>query len=139
MPLSRQSFHTPLSHAGDQRRIVRKVLPGILCVAVLLCGCASTRNLKIELDSNPTTGYSWDWRQDGPGSLALVEDSFKGPSTSIPGAGGKQTFIFSGGDPGRVTLTFTYARPWEPSSLVPVDTKVFHYEVDSNGNIAESR
>ncbi len=139
MSLSRQSFHMPLFHAEGPRRIVRNVLPGILCMVVLLCGCASTKNLKIELESNPTTGYSWDWRQEGPGSITLVEDSFTGPSTSIPGAGGKQTFIFSGGTPGRVTLTFTYARPWEPSSLAPVDTKVFHYDVDSNGNIAESR
>lgn len=108
-------------------------------IAVFLPGCSTTKQITIELQSNPSTGYSWNWSQEGTGSLALVEDTFERSSSPLVGAPGKQVFVFSGDDPGSVTLTFTYARPWETTSLASQDTKVFFYVVDSNGNIAESK
>ncbi|MDY4611330.1 MAG: protease inhibitor I42 family protein [Sphaerochaetaceae bacterium] len=146
MVLSRQTLETGASHRrGSFRNAARHILPGILLASFLFAGCGSATienrrtDITIELESNPTTGYTWDWIQEGTGSLSLVNESFVEPSASILGAAGKQVFVFSGGTPGEVSLTFTYARPWEPSSLAPVDTRVFHFTVGSRGNITESR
>lgn len=142
---SRQTLETRISLRGGFRKVVRYILPEILLVLFLFTGCGSVSmasrrvDITIELDSNPTTGYIWSWSQDGTGSLSLVDESFIEPSTPMLGAGGKQVFVFSGGAPGEVTLTFIYARPWESPELAPADMRTFHYIVDSHGNIMEPR
>ena len=73
----------------------------------------------ISLESNPTTGYSWQAEFD-PESLELVSEDFTSDSTLI-GAGGIQTFEFMALKQGQVLVTMVYKRPWEDGSI---DTKV---------------
>ena len=113
----------------------------ILCVGILV-GCASSNNngdkvFQIQLEGNPTTGYEWDYSMDKEGivkedSADYVQDS---ADEDIEGAGGTYIFKFSGVKEGDVTLTFTYAQPWE--DVEPEQTVIYELHVDGSGNITQ--
>lgn len=71
--------------------------------------------LTVQLDSNPSTGYSWKVVPDDAAVLAQVgEPQFSlGDKTPMPGAGGVEIFTFIAKKAGTTTLTLLYARPWE--------------------------
>ncbi|MFC1846578.1 protease inhibitor I42 family protein [Chloroflexota bacterium] len=82
----------------------------------------------IALESNPTTGYSWEAEYDAA-ILELVEDTFEPgeyAEQGLVGAGGTQLFRFKGLSSGKTDITFKYKRSWETETL---DTKVFTVEV----------
>jgi inhibitor of cysteine peptidase len=73
--------------------------------------------LAITLDSNPSTGYSWQFipmkqailRQQG-------EPEYTPPVQPLPGAGGQHTFQFTAVGAGKATLTLAYRRSFEPNA-----------------------
>jgi len=68
----------------------------------------------IALDSNPTTGSSWEEAHDA-NLLSLVSSEYK-PSPKTPplvGAGGTHYFQFKALKKGTTEITLTYKRPWE--------------------------
>jgi inhibitor of cysteine peptidase len=68
--------------------------------------------VKITLDGNPTTGFSWEVvPQDGDG-FKKAERSYT-PSSSLCGAGGTYTFTFKADEQGDATIHMIYSRPWE--------------------------
>jgi inhibitor of cysteine peptidase len=70
----------------------------------------------IALESNPTTGYSWT-QQTGDGNVLAYEGNVRqNPNPTIPGAGGQQIFIYHANRSGTSTITFQYARPFEPNN-----------------------
>ena len=82
----------------------------------------------IALESNPTTGYSWEAEYDAA-MLELVEETFEPgeyAKENIVGAGGTELFRFKGLSKGKTDITFNYKRVWETEVL---DTKVFTVEV----------
>jgi inhibitor of cysteine peptidase len=82
----------------------------------------------IALESNPTTGYSWEAEFD-TAMLELVEQTFElgeFAKEGIVGAGGTELFRFKGMSKGKTDITFNYKRSWETEIL---DTKVFTVEV----------
>jgi inhibitor of cysteine peptidase len=82
----------------------------------------------IALESNPTTGYSWEAEYDAA-MLELVEETFElgeYAKENIVGAGGTELFRFKGLSKGETEITFHYKRSWEAEIL---DTKVFTVEV----------
>ena len=87
----------------------------------------------ISLESNPTTGYSWQAEFDSE-SLELVSEDFASDSTLI-GAGGIQTFEFLALKEGQIEVTMVYKRPWENESI---DTKVFPVKVTPAGEAQEA-
>ena len=76
--------------------------------------------LVVTLESNPTTGYSWEVSEVDEDVLMQIGDSeFKEAAASaaaegeqVVGAGGTETFYFASA-PGETTLTLVYHRPWE--------------------------
>ena len=75
----------------------------------------------IELESNPTTGYSWAiYYSDG----LHVESEFIPPDSELMGAPGKQVFTITAESPGTYHFKAEYKRPWETVEPVQV------YEVD---------
>ncbi len=69
--------------------------------------------VKVVLESNPTTGYSWQVKEVDTAILKQVgEAQFKADSSAI-GAGGKETFTFNAASAGQTTLKMEYRRPWE--------------------------
>ncbi|OQY85422.1 MAG: hypothetical protein B6D41_14370 [Chloroflexi bacterium UTCFX4] len=47
-----------------------------------------------------------------------------GNQTSMPGAGGTQTFTFNAAGKGKTTLTLIYVRPWE-TNVTPTPNDIF--------------
>ena len=85
--------------------------------------------LLVTLESNPTTGYSWEVSEVDDAVLRQMgEPEFKEASAEgeqLVGAGGTQTFSFSSAA-GETTLTLVYRRPWE-KDVDPLE--VFSVEV----------
>ena len=82
----------------------------------------------IALESNPSTGYSWEAEYDSA-MLELIEETFElgeYAKENIVGAGGTELFRFKGLNKGKTEITFNYKRSWETEVL---ETKVFTVEV----------
>ena len=87
--------------------------------------------LVVTLESNPTTGYSWEVSEVDEDVLRQIGDpEFKEAAAEgeqLVGAGGTETFYFSSAA-GETTLTLVYHRPWEedvePEEIFSVDVIV---------------
>lgn len=76
----------------------------------------------LSLDSNPTTGYTWNlddsWNEK---MLTLVDQGYQSSTTSnIVGQGGRHYWKFKALKAGSADLKVYYARPWE--SVQPLKT-----------------
>ncbi len=70
--------------------------------------------LKIELESNPTTGYSWEIAGfAGSDVLGRTGKYDYKPESDRLGSGGVQIFKFKGKEKGNAKIIFEYRRPWE--------------------------
>ncbi|MBR4503964.1 MAG: protease inhibitor I42 family protein [Candidatus Methanomethylophilaceae archaeon] len=76
----------------------------------------------LELESNPTTGYSWSLRSDGGATVG--EPSYKQHPSEQPvcGLGGTETFPITSDIPGEYELAFDYVRPF--GDRIPADSFV---------------
>jgi inhibitor of cysteine peptidase len=85
--------------------------------------------LTLTLESNPTTGYSWQVMELDNAVLTQEGDpEYKQSSGAegLVGAGGTETFRFKTIGSGETSLSLGYMRPWE--SVPPVET--FTIQVD---------
>ena len=81
----------------------------------------------IALDSNPSTGYSWNVSYDA--SMLSLEKEEYNPSEKEPGlvgAGGTQYYQFKALKAGSTEINLTYLRTWEEGYI---DQKVFTVEI----------
>jgi inhibitor of cysteine peptidase len=72
--------------------------------------------LDVELEANPTTGYSWELGPL-PDGLQLVSSDFEEPVGSLVGAPGNQLFVFDVVGPGDGILRFEYVRVFEDPAV----------------------
>ena len=80
--------------------------------------------LFITLDSNPTTGYSWQVAPIEPAIVRQVGNAEYKASAAAPGivgSGGTETFRFEPLSAGTTTLKLNYQRPWE-KDVAPIKT-----------------
>ena len=88
--------------------------------------------LAITLDSNPSTGYSWQFL---PMKRAILqqqgEPEYTPPAQPLPGAGGQHTFQFAAVGAGTTTLTLVYKRSFEPNDA-PAQTFTIQVTVDAS-------
>ncbi len=76
----------------------------------------------IALDSNPSTGYTWEAKELDTTMFGQVGDpTFTSSSPGLVGSGGTLTLTFKALKEGTATLTLVYHRPWE-TGVDPVDT-----------------
>ena len=76
----------------------------------------------VVLDSNPTTGYSWQ-ASFNEAFLRLDNQEFVSQGEpGIVGAGGTETFTFTGLKQGTTDIIFSYLRSWETDAI---ETKTF--------------
>jgi len=81
----------------------------------------------IALDSNPTTGYSWQETHDGA-VLELVDKTYEGKGQEgVVGAGGKEYFKFKALEAGETQIIMVYQQPWSGGGVG--ETKTFTVEV----------
>ncbi|HZR98275.1 MAG TPA: protease inhibitor I42 family protein [Chloroflexota bacterium] len=77
----------------------------------------------ITLDSNPTTGYSWDLATPlDPNVVDLLQHTYQRAGAPRPGAGGTEIWTFEPLCAGFTTIVLRYRRPWEPND--PNDRQV---------------
>lgn len=128
-------------------RIARAVVFGVLLMALLAAsGCTSSKQVgllwadrgkpvtvdaggtvTVSLESNPSTGYTWDVKSAGPLQLKGEPTFEAGGEAKAVGAAGVQIFTFDAPKAGTGTLTLTYQRPWEskqPEKTWSVDVTV---------------
>jgi inhibitor of cysteine peptidase len=69
----------------------------------------------ISLDSNPSTGYSWeaDFKEDD----FVLENRIYQAESSLIGGGGKETFTFRSLTKGETIISMKYRRPWEEKEV----------------------
>jgi len=82
----------------------------------------------IALESNPTTGYSWEASYDET-MLELVEETYElgeYAELGVVGAGGTELFRFRALESGEVEITMVYKRAWEEEGI---DQKVFNVDI----------
>lgn len=63
-----------------------------------------------DLESNPSTGFSWVVQDFDATILKLVSQIYLAPEEEIPGAGGNDRFTFEGLGAGQVNVTIHYKR-----------------------------
>ncbi len=74
-------------------------------------------SFQIVLDSNPSTGYAWQWtNKTGVSIIDTIGHNFISNSEVLIGAGGKKIWIFKGLMPGIDSINLEYCRSWEPNS-----------------------
>lgn len=79
--------------------------------------------LRLELESNPTTGYSWSYITK-PDPNVLIETNYEyipdKTDEKIVGGGGKEIWSYKPVNIGSTAIEMNYSRPWE--SKAPVKT-----------------
>ncbi len=88
----------------------------------------SGKRFVIELDANPTTGYSWLLSAPPGDPVSLVDQDYTPTGPQQPGSGGVQQFTFEAKAAGTTTLAFEYVRPWE-KDVAPTQTATFPVSV----------
>lgn len=74
--------------------------------------------LTVTLESNITTGYSWN-EEANIGDKAVLQQTdhkYQPPATPMPGAGGKEVWTFKALKAGGSTISMEYRRPFEPNA-----------------------
>lgn len=125
------------------------VLMALLLILAIFSGCGSREHLAtaadneseirlrtgetltVRLESNPTTGYSWQVMEFDNSVLRQDGDPEYKPSPGSDGqvgAGGEETLRFKALGPGKTRLTLGYMRPWE--DLPPIETFTIQVIVD---------
>lgn len=89
--------------------------------------------IEINLEGNPTTGYSWSADGDGlkvvgdPNGTYVMDEAAPG----MVGVGGTFTFTYEAATDGIYTITAEYARPWE-TDVEPAETFTLTVIVNNN-------
>ncbi|MDD5288208.1 MAG: protease inhibitor I42 family protein [Dehalococcoidales bacterium] len=74
---------------------------------------AAGGTLTVTLESNQTTGYSWELKEIGDTDiLQKTDNKYEAPNTGLIGAGGKEIWNFKALKEGKSTLTMEYSQPW---------------------------
>ena len=69
--------------------------------------------LTVTLDSNATTGYSWELQEIGNTNvLQKTDNKYVAPTSGLVGAGGKEVWNFKAFKAGKVSLSMEYSQPW---------------------------
>lgn len=84
--------------------------------------------LVIQLEGNPTTGYTWEALPASPQLISQVGETKYTPNSSAIGASGIIELTFKADIQGSGTLTLVYHRPWE--SVQPLNTYTINLIVE---------
>lgn len=88
-------------------------------------------SVTISLPENPTTGYSWSFilepfQQD---VIADISENYLPSKTNLAGSGGVKEYHFKAQNPGTVTITGYYYRPWEKLETSKADKVSYTFTV----------
>lgn len=115
-----------------------KLAAGFLLLVFFLSSCTQLEginarageNFTISLESNPTTGYSWQLAKPLDEKIVKLESSKYTPlATDRVGAGGVEKWTFRAVKKGTIRVSLKYVRPWEKDKP-PVEEKTFLIRID---------
>ena len=77
--------------------------------------------LTVTLESNITTGYSWNENANIGDKTVMqqTDHKYQPPATAIPGSGGKEVWTFKALKAGKSTLSLECRRPFELKTTSP--------------------
>lgn len=95
------------------KRLIILVLAAVMMLAACGKEAPMPQTVSITLDSNPTTGFSWQVTQSE--ELFSVETEYveDDHTEGMTGVGGKEIITLTPLKAGKTDVTLTYARPWE--------------------------
>lgn len=113
-----------------------------MAALLLSAGCAtapaavSDRDLTVSegttftvaLDRRAGTGYGWTVDGADAQTVTLVSRAIE-RNPAMPGAPEREVFVFLAQRSGTATLHFTYARPWEATTLPPAGVRAYRIQV----------
>lgn len=140
----------PVPYGFIKGNFMRKKIAFIICITALISflsgiafaadNCAKCQNnqnftaiihtqaghqFKIEVKSNPTTGYKWalcgDLNQSFLKKVSSIYVADKDPKV---GSGGKEIWTFKAVAKGTTKICLKYARPWEKDAT-PAEVKTY--------------
>ena len=83
----------------------------------------------IVLESNRTTGYSWELTKPLNEKVAkFVVSEYVSRGVGFPGRGGEQRWTFHGESAGTASIALAYMRPWE-KDMPPAKTQTYAVSV----------
>jgi len=85
---------------------------------------AKDGTVEVQLDSNPTTGYTWTLASGGKGLEQTSSKYTANSESGMVGGGGKQTYTFKATGEGENDLVFVYKRAWEKEEANRAQVKV---------------
>ncbi len=83
--------------------------------------------VKLVLDANPTTGFSWSKMDKVDQSILKLEKNDYQQNANpgrMVGVGGRTTIVYRAMKPGSAKIDLTYMQPWEPDSKFNTDYTV---------------
>lgn len=86
------------------------------------------KEFSISLESNPTTGYSWQADFDAD-YIELIKQEYLAAATEteVVGSGGEDKFTFKALKVGETEITFSYLRSWE--SVQPIEKTIYQITI----------
>ncbi len=69
--------------------------------------------IRVELCSNPTTGFQWDYETTIENVLKEEDHDFEEPKGDVPGATGIEVWTFEAVEKGTTEVQMEYSQPWE--------------------------
>ncbi|MDD5594457.1 MAG: protease inhibitor I42 family protein [Candidatus Margulisbacteria bacterium] len=97
--------------------------------AVEIINTGVNKIFKVELASNPTTGFMWQIDKKPDSRLVRsIGSTYEAPKTKLVGAGGRELWTFKALKPGKTTIAFKYVRSWE-KNVPPAETRVFDIKI----------
>ena len=108
-------------------------LIALMMAVINLLGLNNKNVVTVELYTNPSSGYSWEYSYDRIDVLVLSDNRFV-PDTSaiLSGGGGTQVFEFRALSSGTVNITFRYVNKFDKTVA---SEYVYTYSVDDTGKI----
>ena len=125
------------------RRTALRML-AVACAAVptlVATGCTKEdeppmKYASVSLPANAGTGYSWTCAVEPAGVLKLTGEEVVSEDAQVNGGPTSYVFTFEAQAEGRVTATFTNARPWE-EDVEPEGCVTVVLAVDAELNVSE--
>jgi inhibitor of cysteine peptidase len=92
---------------------------------------ATGDQFQVELESNPSTGYSWNLDLESATSIVTLRSSdYSAEVTEQVGAPGVETFVFEATGPGATIIRLEYIRPFDE---LPIPERVVEFIVRVDG------
>ncbi|MBO4318976.1 MAG: protease inhibitor I42 family protein [Treponema sp.] len=109
----------------------------LILMGTVFASCSSTQfkssKKKIEMEGNPTTGYTWVYTIEDESIVCLEQKTKYLGSRNMSGAPSLFTYTVISLKPGTTKITFEYKRPWEDKPAEK--TKTYTVTVDERGKI----